>query len=226
MKIKVCGMRDSVNLAGVLGLSPDMVGFIFYPPSPRFVKEGDLWQDGGSLVLSGELNQVSSGQTASQKVGVFVNASEEEVLAETATHRLDYVQLHGDESPGFCASIQGFVPVIKAFRVGSEFDFSVTDAYQEACDLFLFDAKGLRFGGNGTKFDWERLADYNGPTPFLLSGGIGPGDVEAIASLAHPFLEGVDVNSGFELKPGMKDVQVLRSFVNDIRGMDENMSAI
>ncbi len=228
MKIKICGMQDATNLASVLGLSPDMVGFIFYPPSPRYVKKGDLLTGKGSLFLAGELNQVPHGKAAKRAmtVGIFVNAAEEDVLQETASHRLDYVQLHGDETPGDCASIQGFVPVIKAFRIDNEFDFAVCEAYQNACDLFLFDAKGLRYGGNGTKFDWDRLQDYKGPTPFFLSGGIGPDDVEAIASLSHPFLEGVDVNSGFELAPGMKDVPALRKFVKEIREMDEKEKSL
>lgn len=228
MKIKVCGMQDATNLASVLGLSPDLVGFIFYPPSPRYVKKGNLLEGNGSLFLSGELNQIPNSDRGmvSKTVGVFVNAAEEDVLQETASHRLDYVQLHGDESPGYCASIQGFVPVIKAFRVDDQFDFSVCDAYQEACDLFLFDAKGLRYGGNGTKFNWSLLANYQGPTPFFLSGGIGPEDVEAITSFTHPYLEGIDVNSGFELSPGEKDVQTLRRFINEVRLVDEKISSI
>ena len=218
MKIKVCGMRDASNLNDVARLGTDMTGFIFYKGSPRYVKQGDAL--GNFHEFEVELDPPPL------RVGVFVNASEEEVLEETAAHRLDYVQLHGDESPGYCASIQGFVPVIKAFRVGPDFDLGGCEAYQQACDLFLFDAKGLRYGGNGTKFDWGILADYQGPTPFLLSGGIGPEDVEAIAAFEHPFLEGIDLNSGFELSPGDKNVASLRGFVNRIRSMHEKLSAI
>ncbi len=218
MKIKVCGMRDRENLVEVASLNPDLVGFIFYAPSPRYVKEGDFYD--------ANAREVFALGRPPYRVGVFVNASEEEVLEETARYQLDYVQLHGDESPGFCASIQGFVPVIKVFRVGQDFDFGVCEAYQDACEYFLFDAKGLRYGGNGTKFDWKILSGYQGPTPFFLSGGIGPDDVEAIASLDHPYLEGIDVNSGFESAPGLKNKDLLETFFRGLRARDERINAV
>jgi len=208
MKIKVCGMKEATNLKDLMDVQPDFVGFIFYPDSPRDVQQGSI------------LTPEAATQTKKlpvRRVGVFVNASEEEILTATASAGLDFVQLHGDESPGFCASIAGYLPVIKAFRIGPDFDFSTCEAYQRPCDLFVFDAKGLRYGGNGTKFDWSQLSQYQGETPFLLSGGIGPEDAEAIQALDHPRLVGVDLNSGFENAPGEKNIPLLKAFADQLR---------
>lgn len=208
MKIKVCGMREASNLLELMEISPDFVGFIFYPGSPRDVMQGDV-------LTSAEV--VVTKALPTQRVGVFVNATQEEILSATASAGLDFVQLHGDESPGFCANIAGYVPVIKAFRIGTDFDFTTCEAYQRPCDLFVFDAKGLRYGGNGTKFDWGLLDQYQGETPFLLSGGIGPADVEELLALDHPRLAGVDLNSGFESAPGQKDIPKLKAFAESLR---------
>ncbi|MEM7037774.1 MAG: tryptophan synthase subunit beta, partial [Bacteroidota bacterium] len=139
-------------------------------------------------------------------------ASLDTILEKTELYGLDYVQLHGDESPGFCAAVDGFVPVIKAFRVGEGFDFEALGKYEAACSYFLFDTKGKNYGGNGTKFDWDLLNGYAGSTPFLLSGGIGPEDAEIVRAFEHPRMAGVDLNSGFEMEPGLKDIAKVKEF--------------
>jgi phosphoribosylanthranilate isomerase len=205
MKVKVCGMKQPDNIRGLVDIGPDMMGLIFYERSPRFVNGLD------SEVVAGIPARM-------RKVGVFVNPELEYVLGKAEQFGLDLVQLHGDERPGFCAAVEGFVPVIKAFRVDEDFDFSVTNAYQDACEYFLFDAKGKSYGGNGVKYSWELLAQYKGETPFFLSGGLGPDDVQALRSFSHPRLAGVDLNSGFETAPGEKDLSSVEQFIKQYHG--------
>jgi phosphoribosylanthranilate isomerase len=198
LKIKVCGLREPDNLQAVAALRPDMIGLIFYPASPRFV--GDLSPE--------DL------PTGVQRVGVFVDAPLDDMLFAVHKYGLDYVQLHGQETPGVCAAMQGFLPVIKAFRVDEGFDFDSTAAYATCADLFLFDAQGAAPGGNGRRFDWTLLAGYNGTTDYLLSGGIRPVDAAAISALQAPHLLGIDLNSGFEELPGRKSIPALTDFIH------------
>ena len=203
MKVKVCGMRDPENVRVVAGLEPDMMGFIFHPSSPRFVSD-----PAGSRVLDAF--------PKTKRVGIFVDVELDEVLAKLDEYALDMVQLHGNESPGFCATLSGFVPVAKAFRVGEGFDFAKTYGYDAACDLFVFDARGAAPGGNGIKFNWGQLEEYAGKTPFLLSGGIGPGDAAAVLAFEHEQFAGVDLNSAFESAPGMKDAGLLEGLFKEL----------
>jgi phosphoribosylanthranilate isomerase len=201
MKIKVCGLREPDNLAAVAALGADMLGLIFHPASPRFV--GDL--------------PLSALPVGVRRVGVFVDADLDQVLLTVNRYGLDYVQLHGHESPGYCAAVHGFVPVIKAFRVDAAFDFDSTAAYTNCAELFLFDTKGAQPGGNGVRFDWSLLDGYMGEVGFLLSGGIQPGDAADIHALRHPQLIGIDLNSGFETAPGHKSIPALTDFIHQIR---------
>jgi len=151
-----------------------------------------------------------------EKAGVFVNAKEEYVNSKIADYQLDYVQLHGDESPEYCTTIKTKNPqikVVKVFSVGESFDFEKTEKYTDVVDLFLFDTKGKERGGNGFKFNWEILQEYQGETPFMLSGGISLEDVEAVKAFKHPKLWGIDVNSGFESEPGMKKADEVSQFI-------------
>lgn len=200
LHIKVCGLRQPENLREVADLGPDMIGLIFYPGSPRFVN---------GLAPS----DLPAGVA---RVGVFVDAKMDDILLAVYRYGLDYVQLHGQESPGDCAALQGFIPVIKAFRVDADFDFSRTSAYTTCVDFFLFDTKGAQPGGNGVRFDWSILERYTGEVGFLLSGGIQPGDAEAITALQHPRLVGIDLNSGFEEAPGLKSIPALSEFIPQI----------
>jgi phosphoribosylanthranilate isomerase len=201
--IKVCGMRDPQNIAEVGALRPDFMGFIFHPSSPRYI---------------GELPRQLALPSTVSKVGVFVNAASKDVVAIAQHNRLDVVQLHGTETPYQCELLQncGF-GVFKAFSIDKGTDFGAMVAYQDVCDAFLFDTKGKLPGGNGVKFDWDILAQYHGSTPFFLSGGIQLGDAAAILDLQHPSLLGLDLNSGFESQPGLKNAPLLQQFLQQIQ---------
>ena len=196
-------MRDPNNIAEIAKAGADMLGFIFFEKSKRYVNSIDT-QHFKNLEFQPE------------KIGVFVNAEEQYVNTQIADYHLDYVQLHGDESPTYCAAIKNKNPqikVIKVFSVGASFDFVKTEKYTEVADFFLFDTKGKERGGNGFKFNWEILQEYQGETPFLLSGGISLEDVEAVKEFKHPKLWGVDVNSGFESAPGIKKAKEVQQFI-------------
>lgn len=218
MKVKVCGMREPENIAEVLGLGIDYMGFIFHPASPRFAGQPEL---GEWITANGDLF------TKTQKVGVFVNAGVDYVLNTVHDYELDWVQLHGDESPGYCAELKLLwsvntlrkARITKAFRVDAAFDFSTCAAYASSCPLFIFDTGGKSTqGGTGEQWNWSRLSEYTAPVPFLLSGGIGPLDADEVKAVDHPQLRGVDLNSKFEVEPGLKDTNRLRLFLNDLRG--------
>ena len=196
MKVKICGLREAANILAVANFQPDLLGFIFYDRSPRFVAD-NLSPD----VLRGLPATIA-------KVGVFVDAPLPELLATATRYGLDYAQLHGHETPAYCRAVraQG-LQVIKAFSIADSFDFSNLTAYEPVCDLFLFDTKGAHRGGNGRTFDWRVLAHYHGPTPFLLSGGLGPANAAELLRFHHPRLAGYDFNSLLETAPGLKDVE-------------------
>lgn len=212
MKVKVCGLREPENIESLAKLPIDFMGFIFYKKSPRNVVGGALekWLGKNDAVL-GNI----------KRVGVFVNAEIEEILNRVHDFGLDYVQLHGNESPEYCREILSFwaastlrsARFIKAFAVDADFDFTQTRAYEGICPLFLFDTKTPQHGGSGVSFDWNLLTKYKGNTPFLLSGGIDEDDATAIKQLNIPQLYGVDVNSRFEVQPGVKDVEKVKRFL-------------
>ncbi|MCB0396980.1 MAG: phosphoribosylanthranilate isomerase [Flavobacteriales bacterium] len=205
-KIKICGMRDAANIKEIAGLSPDYMGFIFYKKSPRYV--GDDWDPAVIAQVPPEV----------RRIGVFVNEPEANMEAAADKYRLFGVQLHGNESPEKCRSMKmnGLI-VIKAFGVNGALDLDFMEMYDRHCDYFLFDTASKNHGGAGEKFDWERLKTYKGDTPFFLSGGIGPDDVEAIRSLNMPNFHAVDVNSRFETEPGIKNVEACRRFIGELR---------
>ncbi|MBJ6109570.1 phosphoribosylanthranilate isomerase [Hymenobacter sp. BT523] len=192
--VKVCGMRDPEALAQVAALKPDFLGFIFAPASPRFV--------GTALVpelLEGLPKEI-------WKVGVFVNSTTETMLEAAATYALGAVQLHGQEPPAQCEELGAAgLLVIKAISVGNAVDLPTLLPYVPFCDFFLFDTKGGAPGGNGMVFDWQLLASYNLPVPYFLAGGLGLEHAAELAALQLPGLVGVDLNSGFETAPGVKD---------------------
>lgn len=216
MKIKVCGLKDPANLQAILELPIDMAGFIFYPKSPRFAESKALrvWID---------KNPSAFGKV--EKVGVFVNAEIEYVLNTVHDYHLDYVQLHGAESPEYCRELISYWSIgslrsakfIKAFQVTPAFDFEETERFEGLCSYFLFDAHGEQPGGNGVSFDWHKLEEYKGITPFLLSGGISEQDAETIRHINVKSLWGVDINSKFETKPGIKDPEKVANFVKALK---------
>lgn len=211
MTIKVCGLRDPENAAAVAALDVDLLGFIFYPASPRALAPGQ------TAALRTALDAAPA---SPDRVGVFVNAKVPEILQGVASLGLKYAQLHGDESPEYCASLQDVWPslrLIKAFSVDENFDFKSTEPYERFCDYFIFDTKTPQRGGSGQQFDWSVLNRYAGFRQFLLSGGIGPDDAAQIRALNIPQMAGVDLNSRFEMEPGVKDVKLLREFVTQLR---------
>lgn len=206
MLIKVCGMKHPENMHNVAAAEPDMLGFIFYDGTPRYMADHLTPDD--LKTLSPKII----------KTGVFVNESVDKILRTVEHYGLNAVQLHGDESPELCKIIShtGF-PVFKAFRISDDFSFESTEAYALSCRFFIFDAFGKKYGGNGTQFNWEKLKTYDGQTPFLLSGGIEPGDAENLKRVKHPHLAGFDINSKFESEPGLKDIEAVKSFITTLR---------
>ena len=204
LKIKVCGMKYSGNRELVEKLRIDLLGYIFYPPSKRYV---------------GENPETGLFSSAKPKVGVFVDENAFEILGLAKNLGLEWIQLHGKENPKTCRLLkkQG-LKIIKAFRVDENFDFSKTTPFEGVADYFLFDTKTSLPGGSGKKFNWEILKRYTGKIPFFLSGGIGPDDADDIKKMEHESLAGVDLNSGFEDEPGIKDVEELKKFVNQLLG--------
>jgi phosphoribosylanthranilate isomerase len=208
MKIKVCGITSVEQLNELQDIGVDYAGFIFYEKSPRFV---------GSHLLTGD--HVKKAGLSVNKVGVFVNADEAQILKMVDEWGLDVVQLHGEESPVFCEKISNHVKTIKAFRVNDQELLSYKIApYENVVDFFLFDAMGEQYGGTGNQFNWEVIADSNISKPFFLSGGIGPSDISSIISFVGKGINcfAVDVNSKFELQPGKKDMNMVKSFYGSI----------
>ena len=193
--IKVCGMREADNIRDVEALGIDMMGFIFWPKSSRYVSQRPDYLP-----------------KRVKRVGVFVDEDPEQVKRLADDYALDYIQLHGQESPSYIFQLRG-LHVIKAFNISIAEDLLQTQPYEGLVDFFLFDAKGKSVGGNGEKFNWDVLDAYQGATPFLLSGGIGPDDAERVNAFYHPKCIGIDLNSRFELSPGLKDVAKLKEFM-------------
>ena len=216
MIIKVCGMRDADNIREVSELDIDMMGFIFWKDSPRFVR-----------MISSHAGIIPdySEERLNKNSGKVVNDQPQTIVTRIYNYELDYVQLHGEES---CIMIDNLrrtlepdirtgVKIIKTISVSSAEDIEKTKEYEGCVDLFLFDTKCPTMGGSGDKFDWSVLSAYKGNVPFLLSGGIGMDDVDKIKSFQHPQFAGVDVNSCFETEPGVKDVEKLRLFIEKLR---------
>lgn len=198
-------MKYSENIEELLLLQPDFVGFIFYEKSPRFITT--QW-----AVFSSVFPEDT------RKVGVFVDEEVEVILHKVTEMGLEVVQLHGQESPQMCLELQDAgLTVMKAFRVEADFDFEELRAYQDCCNYFLFDASGAHPGGNGVRFNWELLREYPLDTPYFLSGGIGLEHLEEIKALRLPHLYGVDLNSKFEVQPGLKDIDRLKGFMEGLR---------
>ena len=207
MIIKVCGMRDADNIREVEQLFTlhsylftPLMGFIFYPKSSRYVSERPAY-----------LPQKC------KRVGVFVDASADDIIKKIHDFSLDIIQLHGHESPEQISHLSLLTPhlsIIKAFNIATKENLETTTPYAGLVDYFLFDTKGPSVGGNGEKFDWSILDAYNGDTSFLLSGGIGPDDAERILDYHHSKCIGIDLNSRFEIEPGIKDIVKLKTFLN------------
>ena len=197
--IKVCGMREEQNISDLEKLDIDWMGMIFWPGSKRYVSRPP-----------------SRLPQRVKKVGVFVDASLDDIRQHVSDYQLDIIQLHGHETPAFLEALKPLT-LIKAFNIADASDLEKTKAYEGIADYFLFDTKGKIVGGNGEKFDWTVLTAYEGATPFLLSGGIGPDDVQKVKQFHHQKCIGIDLNSRFESAPGLKDIVQLQTFIKQIR---------
>ena len=209
MKIKVCGntLPEQVNALDEMGIT--FAGFIFYPRSPRYM---------GQKIHPEKMKQIK-GKIV--KVGVFVNATYDELKKTVDDYRLDMVQLHGDETPKFCEKIADYISVIKAFRLSENDSLEwMTAPFMEVCDFFMFDTLGAGYGGTGKKFDWNILQKAPPAKPYFLSGGIESGDEENLKvfanSAAGEKLFAIDINSRFEVNPGVKDMSSIKVFAEKI----------
>ncbi|MDE5881198.1 MAG: phosphoribosylanthranilate isomerase [Muribaculaceae bacterium] len=205
MKIKVCGMKDAENIKEVTALGPDYMGFIFYERSPRYC--GGM----APAVVKGLPDNV-------KPVMVSVDMTEDEIMRIAERYGFGIVQLHGHELPELCFSLRSRgLKVVKAAGMRSASNLDILREYGGAVDAFLLDTLCAAKGGSGRKFDWSILDAYDLPEDFYLSGGIGPQDVESVKQLHHPRFVGIDLNSRFETSPGIKDVDMLRKFINEIK---------
>jgi len=206
MKIKVCGMRDPSNIEDLVKLKPDYIGFIFYPKSKRFF--GELIPDKIHSLIPDYI----------QKIGVFVDEPIDILVEKIEKNKLVMVQLHGSELPDYCEKLKKLdIRVIKAFNINSSFDFDIVNPYNPVCDYYLFDTASDLRGGSGKKFDWNKLVQFKEEKPFFLSGGIQSTDTDQLKKIIHNKLFAIDVNSGFEIEPGVKDVLKLKSFIDTLR---------
>jgi Phosphoribosylanthranilate isomerase len=208
MIVKVCGMCDPDNIRDIANAGADWIGMIFYDKSPRYVGNA-------SDVLKDEIVAYNK---ELKKVGVFVNATFEDIIETRRAYRLDYIQLHGNEEPELCDALkkQG-VNVIKALSIASEEDVKAADAYVGHVDFLLFDTKCEGYGGSGKQFDWSVLDAYTGETPFILSGGLKPDSAMPVKAFSHHRMAGVDINSGFEISPALKNVDSVAGFIKNIK---------
>lgn len=199
-------MKYEDNIRAVAGCKPDMLGFVFYPKSPRFV--GEEW----STAVTETIDQTI------QKIGVFVDEDVDTVLFKANLYRLEGVQLHGSESPEECAYFRSKgLEVIKAFGIHEAFDFTILRKYGKSCNRFLFDTATKQFGGSGNVFDWRLLQRYTLPIPFLLSGGLGLGTLSQLKKLTHPYLWGLDFNSKLEQSPACKHIEKVNQLIKTIK---------
>lgn len=210
MRVKVCGMTQPDQVEALAAMGVTFAGFIFYPKSPRYVFKHM------TTTQIRKFNNIN-------KVGVFVNAPIEEVLHLVDECRLHMVQLHGDEPPKYCEKIADYVSVVKAFRLSDNDSVEwMIRPYMDVCDMFMFDTMGAGYGGTGKKFDWSMLKSSTIGKPFFLSGGIEPGDEEELMAFSQEpvakALFAIDINSKFELSPGLKDMDKVKTFVDKVKG--------
>ena len=219
MKIKVCGMRDGENIRRVAALGVDWIGMIFWDKSPRYVTM--IPTDAGIIPDRAD----TTPKTDIKRVGVFVDEMPQNIITRAVNFELDLIQLHGHETPTMIRNlrrtldpdIRPGIQFIKAISVSCRDDIAAYKPYEDCVDYFLFDTKCPTVGGSGAQFNWSVLEAYDGNKPFLLSGGIGPDDAERVKAFHHPQCIGIDLNSRFETAPGVKDVDLLRTFIQHIK---------
>lgn len=197
MKLKVCGLKNFKNIIDVLELNPDFVGFIYYKYSKRYV--GECFETSG----------LNNYKRNTKFVGVFVDEPIEKIKEIGQKNKLDFIQLHGNESVEYCKELSKYFSLIKTFSIADDFNFEATKDYETYCKYFLFDTFSKEYGGSGKAFDWQLLKKYSGTVPFFLSGGI---DINNIPNIKKHFPEvfAIDVNSKFEIEPAQKNINLLK----------------
>lgn len=198
-------MRDAQNIRAVSELTPDYMGFIFYPMSKRYVDgiENDIFAPISSLI---------------KKTGVFVNESPQAIIEKAGIYHLQAVQLHGDEEPQTCEILKSTgIEVIKAFGIDDTFEFNILEAYADKVDYFLFDTKTAGYGGSGQSFNWDILEQYKLSVPYFLSGGLNPSNIGMLSEITDERFYAADLNSGFEIAPGIKNIIELKKAINLLR---------
>lgn len=215
-------MRDGANIREVAALGVDWIGMIFYPKSPRYVR---MIPSGAGIIPDRAAEGEASLLEKVKRVGVFVDDMPQNIVTRAYNYHLDLIQLHGHETPTLIRNLRATLDpdirpgakFIKAISVGSADDIAQCEPYEGVVDYFLFDTRCTTMGGSGQQFDWTVLNAYKGHTPFLLSGGIGPDDADRVKAFNHPQCVGIDLNSRFEVEPGVKDIDKLRTFVNEVK---------
>ena len=210
IRVKVCGVTLPAQVEAFDEIGVDLAGFIFYPKSPRYMANK----------IPPEYLRRFKGKIA--KVGVFVNLPCVDLMQTVEEYRLDMVQLHGDEIPRYCEQVANYITVIKAFRLSDNDPIDwMAKPYDEACDMYMFDTLGAGYGGTGKKFDWNVLKSSALDKLFFLSGGIEPGDEEKLKEFTNEAvakkLFAVDINSKFEISPGVKDLEKVKTFVENLK---------
>lgn len=222
MIIKVCGMRDGANIREVAALGVDWIGMIFYPKSPRYVR---MIPSGAGIIPDRAAEGEASLLEKVKRVGVFVDDMPQNIVTRAYNYHLDLIQLHGHETPTLIRNLRATldpdirpgVKLMKVLSVASQADIERWRRYDGHADYLLFDTRCDEKGGSGWQFDWSVLDAYDGSIPFLLSGGIGPDDAERVLAFRHPQCIGIDLNSKFEVEPGVKDVQKLAAFIKKLK---------
>jgi len=206
MQFKVCGITNMEAANEIAIAGANYIGFIFYSSSKRYA------------LSSLSLNDIAAFKPANaKKVGVFVNETTEKVIDIATKAGLDMIQLHGDEDASYCATIQAVLPVIKVFRVSKNVpNFAL---FENVASYYLFDTDSVLYGGTGQHFNWEIIKKTSFNKPFFLSGGIGINDVQGIqvlkAATAGKDLVAVDLNSKFETSPGIKNIELIKTFIDE-----------
>ncbi len=201
MIIKVCGMREPENIRAIEQAGADWMGFIFFPQSARYVSHRPEYLP-----------------EQCHRIGVFVNESSENILLKAQEFGLHHIQLHGRETPEQCRKLKATgLGVIKVFSIAQESDLQSAGCYEGVCDYFLFDTACSGYGGSGKPFNWNILQAYRGKTPFLLSGGLRPGSLSLLLQFKHEQWAGIDLNSGFETAPALKDAAAVHTFINQLK---------
>ncbi len=205
MIIKVCGINDGDNFREISQCNIDMIGLNFYSKSKRYVNTAPI--------------NFANEHGTIKRVGVFVDEDMEFVKHRIKEYSLDMIQLHGNETAEYVKDLSGETNVIKVFHIDAAFNFSDCEFY-DSCSYYLFDTSSAAYGGTGKKFDWSLIESYKAKTPFILAGGISPDDLEMISQIRHPRFSGIDINSKFEIEPGIKNVELVKHFAHAIKLKD------